>query len=421
MALRLSNEKLLLVLFLAACLAELTLIVYVSDLQVWLGNWESKSRQLLNFDTPTSNFYGPGSAILLIPFLWNAPNFLVPVYFYFILGCLGYFQLTRVISDKRFMVAALLVVPANPYLIWLCHSSQDTVFEFALLTWSIYFLTKKKWISYSAITFLLAETRAGYWTMFLGLGLILLTLDLYKRRRLMLRRYLAVPLLFVTALLNLNLYGSPSPALEGGITAYFSHSKYLYLSLPKMDMDVFLAGENGIFSKEYGPNIPTNADEVELNSIYQKAALESIRANPKQVILATMQKFESYIFGVQKVPNLPGEYVLDIKNKRIDIGDERLAWSLVAGNFVYEVYRSALVLLGLIGVGMLLALRRFNREIYTKIKLPMELVIPWTFGLIPALLLYTETRFKVVSETLLFLFVLWIWSTISSLRPKTKS
>jgi hypothetical protein len=69
---------------------------------------------------------------------------------------------------------------------------------------------------------------------------------------------------------------------------------------------------------------------------------------------------------------------------------------------------------------MLLALRRFNREIYTKIKLPMELVIPWTFGLIPALLLYTETRFKVVSETLLFLFVLWIWSTLSSLRPKAK-
>jgi hypothetical protein len=420
MALRLSNEKLLLILFLAACLAELTLIVYVSDLQVWLGNWADKSRQILDLKTPTSNFYGPGGAILLIPFLWNAPNFLVPVYFYFVLGCLGYFQLTRVISDKRFRVAALLVVPANPYLIWLCHSSQDTVFEFALLTWSIYFLTKKKWISYSAITFLLAETRAGYWTMFLGLGLILLTLDLYKRRRLMLRRYLAVPLLFVTALLNLNLYGSPSPALEGGITAYFSHSKYLYLSLPKMDMDVFLAGENGIFSKEFGPNIPNDADEVELNSIYQKAALESIRANPKQVILATMQKFESYIFGVQKVPNLPGEYVLDIKNKRIDIGDERLAWSLVAGNFVYEVYRSALVLLGLIGAGMLLALRRFNREIYTKIKLPMELVIPWTFGLIPALLLYTETRFKVVSETLLFLFVLWIWSTLSSLRPKAK-
>ena len=123
---------------------------------------------------------------------------------------------------------------------------------------------------------------------------------------------------------------------------------------------------------------------------------------------------------MQKVPHLPGEYILDIKNKRIDIGDERLAWSLIAGNFVYEVYRSALVLLGLIGVGALMTLRRFNREIYAKIKLPMELVIPWIFGLIPALLLYTETRFKVVSETLLFLFVLWIWSNISSLRPKIK-
>ena len=420
MALRLSKEKLLLVLFLAACLAELTLVVYVSDLQVWLGNWESKSRQLLNFEAPTSNFYGPGGAILLIPFLWNAPNFLVPVYFYFIVGCLGYFQLTKVISDKRFRVAALLVVPANPYLIWLCHSSQDTVFEFALLTWSIYFLTKKKWIAYSAITFLLAETRAGYWTMFLGLALILLMLDLYKRRRLMFQRYLAVPLLLITALFNLNLYGSPSPALEGGITAYFSHSKYLYLSLPKMDMDVFLSGENGIFSKEYGADIPNGASEEESNSIYQKAALDSIRENPKQAILATMQKFESYIFGVQKVPHLPGEYILDIKNKRIDIGDERLAWSLISGNFAYEIYRSALVLLGLIGVGALMTLRRFNREIYAQIKLPMELVIPWIFGLIPALLLYTETRFKVVSETLLFLFVLWIWSNISSLRPKIK-
>jgi hypothetical protein len=186
-------------------------------------------------------------------------------------------------------------------------------------------------------------------------------------------------------------------------------------------MDVFLAGENGIFSKEYGPNIPDGASEEESNSIYQKAALESIRENPKQSILATMQKFESYIFGVQKVPHLPGEYILDIKNKRIDIGDERLSWSLVAGNFVYEIYRSALVLLGLIGVGALFALRRFNREMYARVKLPVELTLPWIFGVIPALLLYTETRFKIVSETLLFLFVLWIWSNLCNLRPKIKN
>jgi hypothetical protein len=420
MKLRFPGEKLLLVVFLTICLVELTLIIQLSDLQVWLGNWESKSRELLNFEIPTSNFYGPGSAILLIPFLWSAPGFLVPVYFYFVLGCIGYFQLTRVISNRSFRLAALLIVPANPYLIWLCHSSQDTVFEFALLTWSIYFLTKRKWLAYSAVTFLLAETRAGYWTMFLGLALILLMRDLYKRRRLMLRRYLAVPLLLITAFFNFNFYGSPSPALEGGITAYFSHSKYLYLSLPKMDMDVFLAGENGIFSKEYGPTIPEGASEKEANSIYQKAALESIRENPKQIILATMQKFESYVFGVQKVPHLPGEYILDIKNKRIDIGDERLSWSLVAGNFVYEIYRSVLVLLGLIGVGAVFALRRFNREMYARVKLPLELTLPWIFGLIPALLLYTETRFKIVSETLLFLFVLWIWSNLSNLRAKIK-
>ena len=421
MVLRLPKERFLLVIFLAVCLAELSFIVHVSDLQVWLGNWAPKSRQLLNLEVPGSNFYGPGGAILLIPFLWNAPSFLVPVYFYFTLGCVGYFLLTRVINKIEFRIAALLVIPANPYLIWLCHSSQDTVFEFVLLTWSVYFLHKRKWIAYSAITFLLAETRAGYWTLFLALGLILFGRDLYKRRKLVLWKYLSIPLFLVTALLNFNFYGSPSPALEGGITAYFSHSKYLYLSLPKMDMDVFLSGENGIFSKEYGPQIPDGASEVELNSIYQKAAVDSMLKNPKENILATMQKFESYVFGVQKVPNLPGEYLLDIKNKKIEIGDERLVWSLVFGNFVYEVYRSALVLLGLIGIGMLLAMRRFSKDVYSKVRLPMELVLPWVFGLVPALLLYTETRFKVVSETLLFLFVIWIWSTISTLKPKIKA
>jgi hypothetical protein len=416
----LKQEKYLLVGFLVICLLELTFIVNVSDLQVWLGNWADKSREILDLKMPTSNFYGPGSALMLAPFLWNGPGFLVPVYFYFIVGCLGYFLLTRTISQTKFRIAALLVIPANPYLIWLCHSSQDTVFEFALLTWSIYFLTKKKWIAYSAITFLLAETRAGYWTLFLGLGGLLLVRDLYKRQKLDVRKYLAIPIFLITASINFSAYGSPSPALEGGITAYFSHSKYLHLSLPKMDMDVFLSGENGIFSAENGPVIPSGASEAESNSIYQKAALDSIMDNPKEFVLNTMQKFESYIFGVQKVPNLPGEYILDIQNNRIDIGEERLVWNLILGNFVYEIYRSLLVVAGLMGFGAVALLRWIRKDIYLKMRLPFELILPWAFGLIPALLLYTETRFKVVSESLLFLFVILIWSKLSAVKAEFK-
>jgi hypothetical protein len=410
---KLENEKILLALFLFLALAELTFIVNVSDLQVWLGNWEGKSRQLLNLNIPSSNFYGPGGAILLLPFLWNSPGFLVPVYFYFILGCIGYFLLTREISDIRFRAAALLVIPANPYLLWLCHSSQDTVLEFALLIWTIYFLSQRNWLAYSAVGFLLAQTRAGYWTMFLGLGLIFLGRDLLKRRGLKPLRYLSIPLLVLTSTFNYLSYSSPSPALEGGITAYFSNSKYLYLSLPKMDMDVFLSGKNGIFSEEYGPKFPSGSTESESNSIFQEAAIASLLDNPKENILATMQKFESYFFGVQKVPHLPGEYVLDIKNKKIDIGDERLSWSLVIGNLAYEVYRSVLLLAGLTALGALVYLRRFSRERLKSFKLSYVLLAPWVFGIIPALLFYTETRFKVVTETLLFLFIISAWSKLS--------
>ena len=126
-----------------------------------------------------------------------------------------------------------------------------------------------------------------------------------------------------------------------------------------------------------------------------------------------MQKFESYFFGVQKVPHLPGEYVLDLKNKKIEIGDERLSWSLVIGNLAYEIYRSVLLLAGLTAFGALFYLRRNNRERLKSFKLSYVLLVPWVFGIIPALLFYTETRFKVVTETLLFLFIISAWAKLS--------
>jgi hypothetical protein len=164
------------------------------------------------------------------------------------------------------------------------------------------------------------------------------------------------------------------------------------------------------------PTIPDGASESESNSIFQDAAIKSLLDNPKENILATMQKFESYFFGVQKVPHLPGEYVLDIKNKKIDIGNERLSWSLIIGNLAYEIYRSLLLLGGLTALGALLYLRRADKAGYKSLKLPFEVIAPWLFGIIPALLLYTETRFKVVTETLLFLFVIIAWERIYKLK-----
>ena len=40
---------------------------------------------------------------------------------------------------------------------------------------------------------------------------------------------------------NLYSYGSSSLAGESGITTEFSYNKFLYLALPKFDMDVFLS------------------------------------------------------------------------------------------------------------------------------------------------------------------------------------
>lgn len=407
--------------FLLICLVEISLVAELTDLPISIGNWQDKSSEILSMSFPSSNFYGPGGAILILPFLWNAPSFIVPVFFYFLLGCIGFFLLSERIENRTVRLISLAIIPTNPYLIWLCYSSQDTVFEFALLTWAMYFLQRKKWIPYSLVAFLLAETRAGYWTLFLGLACIFLFIDLHRKHKLNWRKLLAFPLLIVTFGSNWVIYSSPSPALEGGITAYFSYSKYQYLALPKMDMDVFLSGEKGIFSPEYGPNIPSDATESESNKIFQDAAIYSAMNNPKETLLALMQKFENYFFGVQKIPHLPGSYVLNQDMKTIEIVEERLRWDLILGNLAYEIYRSILLLIGLFGIGALFFARRARIvQNFSDFNLKV-LAMPWILGIIPALLFYTETRFKVVSETLLFLFVLEIWSLlIKAIKSESK-
>ena len=201
---------------------------------------------------------------------------------------------------------------------------------------------------------------------------------------------------------NLYAYGSSSLAGESGITAYFSYNKYLYLALPKLDMDVFLSTKGHV--EDYGAH--SSAE-------YTQMAIKSIKENPKEVLLATMQKFDSYIFDVQKVPHLPGEYYLSKDATSIIIGNQRLIWPLVLGNLLYEAYRSLLLIGVLASAGVLFAYRNLRiKAIYPQNALWL-LTLPWMLGLIPGLAFYTETRFKIVSELLLIPFICLVLGSVS--------
>lgn len=207
---------------------------------------------------------------------------------------------------------------------------------------------------------------------------------------------------------NLYAYGTSSFAGESGITAYFSYNKYLYLSLPKFDMDVFLSTKGHV--EDFGAHSSTE---------YTKMAIQSIRDNPKEVLLASMQKFDAYIFDVQKVPYFPGEYYLSEDAKSIVIGDERLTWSILLGNLMYEIYRSLLLVGWFTSIGALF--------VYRKLKIRRDfgfslwlLPLPWILGFIPGLLFYTETRFKIVSELLLIPFICLVLSTKIVVRENGK-
>ena len=405
-------------LYLVFLAIELTAISKISDLPNSLNNWTDKAEQIAAFNIPSDNFYGPGAALLLVPFLWAQGNYFVATLFYFLLGALGYWKLTLLIENRLLKFISRIILPLNFYLLWLIYSSQDTVFEFALLTWSLYFLVRRRFVLFSLVTFLLCETRAGYWVFFLGSATILFSLSVLRKEKQKLAKVLAIPLLIISSTFNYFEYDSPSPALEGGMAAYFAYSKYHYLALPKMDMDVFLSGPQGIFSKDYKPLMPEGTSAAEENSIYLKAGINSALENKKETILGWMQKFDSYFFDVQKVPHLPGRYVLNQTTKTIEIQDERLTWSLVLGNLSFELYRSLLVVSGFIATGILLASRLFLSRKERIAPQLWFLALPYLFGVVPGLLIYTETRFKIVSEMLLVPLIAEIFAIALARRKK---
>jgi hypothetical protein len=186
-------------------------------------------------------------------------------------------------------------------------------------------------------------------------------------------------------------------------------------------MDVFLGGPKGIFSPEYKPEFPEGTTPAQENQMYQEAAVESALENKKETILGWMQKFDSYFFDVQKVPHLPGSYVLDLSTKTIKIEDERLSWNLVLGNLVFEIQRTLLVTSGLLAAGFVLSSRfLLEKALWLRPKL-WFLTLPYLFGAIPGMLMYTETRFKIVSELLLVPLIAEIYSLAFQRRKTLKS
>ena len=372
------------------CLTPLFFVNQVSDLPIWIGNGEQKAREILNLQLPSDNFYPIGKALMLLPFVWLSPNFFPVIVVYFAASSTVYYLICRIIPNKKVRLVALGGLPTNPYLVWLCYSSPDTVFELFLLLVLIYSAIKSKFYIFIVSGFLICLTRPSYWVIFIGISSFLLIYGKKHKEKNWKKYFFVFFLVPVNLFFNLYAYGSASFAGESGVTSYFSYNKYLYLSLPRFDMDVFLSTKGHVGGLE------------EYSSVtYSKMAVQSIVDNPKEILLATMQKFDSYIFDVQKVPHLPGEYYLSADAKSIVIGNQRLTWPLVLGNFLYEVYRSLLLVGLLASFGALLAFRKLKIQIKGPGKALWLLLLPWALGLIPGLLFYTETRFKIVSELLL--------------------
>lgn len=365
------------------------------DLPPLIGNWENKAWSILHLNL-TDNYYPPGAALALIPFLWSGPNFWPAIFFYYGLSAIVYFELCKVVPNKKLRIFALIALPANTYLTWLCLTSADQVIELLTLLLFGLFAVRKRFVLSLFCGFLLCFTRPAYWIAYILI--IFLLAKEQKIGKIRIRRFLkqgaAIWVLLAVLTFNKITFGSINLATSSYDTIFYSHEKFHYLSLPKFDMDVLL--KNG---PSTDPQIvANNSNQLTFIKDYKtRAAFVSILNNPQQFIFAQIQKLDSYFFPIQKIPNLPGNYQLSKDEKSILIGEERLTWPLTFGYVIFALYRAVWMLLfagTLVWLGLLIVSRgNFNRA-------EKYLLIPYMVGIVPGFLYYVETRFKICSELL---------------------
>ena len=392
------------------CLTLLHITSYFLDLPPLIGNWEDKSWSILNFAL-NDNYYPPGASLALIPFLWSGPNFWLAIYFYYAVSAVIYFKICNYVDLGRGKIVALAALPLNFYLTWLCLTSADQVVELMFLLLLGYSAIKSKFFLSLIYGFLLCFTRPSYWPAYI-LIIYFIAKSSPKEQKYndnWVKKGAAIWVLFGVLTFNQLVFNSINLATSSSDTLFYSHQKYHYLTLPKFDMDVFL--ENGASTDPI--KVTKESDKFNfIDDLKLRAVMISIFENPQRFVFSEIQKFDSHFFTIQKVPNLPGNYQLSSDENSIKINNERLTWPLTFGYLLYAIYRAIWMLFFAIVI-LWISLLAWNK---LRLK-PFEkyLPLPYLLGVIPGLIFYSETRFKICSELLLVPLGLFAFQNIKKL------
>jgi hypothetical protein len=392
------------------CLTLLHITSYFLDLPPLIGNWEDKSWSILSFAL-NDNYYPPGASLALIPFLWNGPDFWLAIYFYYAVSAVIYFKICSYVNLGRGKIVALAALPINFYLTWLCLTSADQVVELMFLMLFGYSAIKSKFYLSLIYGFLLCFTRPSYWPAYV-LIIYFIANNASKEQKFncnWVKKGAAIWVLFGVLFFNQIVFSSINLASSSSDTLFYSHQKYHYLSLPKFDMDVFL--ENGASTDPI--KVTKESDKFNfIDDLKLRAVMISVFENPQRFVFSEIQKFDSHFFTIQKVPNLPGNYQLSSDESSIKINNERLTWPLTFGYLLYAIYRAIWMLFFAIVILWisLLVWNKLRLKSYEK-----YLPLPYLLGVIPGLIFYSETRFKICSELLLVPLGLFAFQNIKKL------
>lgn len=375
-------------------------IVWIENIQPpAAGGWISKSEELLKFHLPSDNYYPPGSALLLIPFMKLENCALYATFFYMNIGLIFFYLICNEIKSKFLNIMALSTLSINVYLFWLMKGSQDTVYEFAFVMISTFLLIKTYWkLSFMSL-FMLFQIRSGYVILFCIVSVLLF---IKHKSFNFSRKLIFIPLLLLSLSASVNLlnYGTTAPSNTSGQTLYFGQNKYFYLASPLYDVDVFLAQDGHMDVPGYKNEDLWSLDFNKIDQLFLIQAIKQLKENPASLIQNTISKVDNLFFNFQKIPNLPGKYWLSRDGSTINIDQSQdLTLKYAIGNLLYFLYRVISVLFIIYTLSILIF---FRKKINTKnIEYIIWSLLPIVSWVPLSLVYYNDTRFRIVPECLI--------------------
>jgi hypothetical protein len=308
--------------------------------------------------------------------------------------------LGELLTSKGERLCVFLLAYANPYFVWLCLTSKDTVFEACALFWFFAAVMRvmrsdrvpswrqsAAWVLLPALAAFFVRITAGITA--LAVTALASALTTRAKRKVFVGATIGLAMTLVGyGTVNRVRYGAFGLSYTFGLNVYYGNNALYDYAHPRHDVDVYLP-----------PPVPqSEVFTPSANRRLTQMGVDYMKAHPLETFARIAEKSVWWWFNFEKVPNLASNTELVSYDRPfLTVKTSPIRYLPMVA---YLVYKIVYVPLFIVALAVFLGTRRRRTPEWWVLLMPLVAIWP------VAAITFPDTRFKIVPEMLL---VPWIF------------